>query len=316
MAFFRKVINKYLLKFCNFFGLQLNILSPYLLHLEPTNHCNFHCPLCPTGNGESKREKSFMHWDLFVSIINEQKKFLYELYLIGFGEPLLHPNIANMVDYAENNDIKTYISTNASMLIKENILNKIIQSKLSVLMIAIDGATSQSYNKYRVGGNFENIYNIVKNINTLKEKYGNKKLVVQIQFIVMRHNENEIESIKLIAENTGVELRLKTVSVRSVRDLKYLPLNKKYRRYKTLNNLKPKNSQPKSCPRAWGHATIYSDGSVVSCCKDSQQETLFGFVNKENSFYSIWNSKAFYDFRKKQRLHKTSIGICKNCVIP
>ena len=316
MVSYQKFLNKCMINLCTFLGVTQKLFLPYSLNLEPTNHCNFHCPLCPTGSGELRINKGFMQWELFTRIIDELNKYLYEMYFMGFGEPLLHPKIFDMIDYAEDKNIKTYISTNASMLVNENILKKIIESKLSVLMIALDGASSQTYNKYRVEGDFEQTYKSIQTLQNLKESCGNKKLVIQIQFIIMRHNENEIESIKSISKNIGVELRLKTVSVRHATDLAYLPLNIKYRRYKTLKNLDPKFKQQKSCLRAWNHATIYWDGSVVSCCKDSHRQNLFGYISENSSFYSIWISNKFRNFRTKQRRFRKSIITCENCVIP
>ena len=132
----------------------------------------------------------------------------------------------------------------------------------------------------------------------------------------MRHNEHEIDLIKNISLEMGVGLRLKTVSVKNTSNLKYLPLNKTYRRYKTLDSLTPKIKQARSCSRAWDNATINWDGSTVSCCKDSHRENLFGYVDGINTFHSIWTSSKFNEFRERQRNFRDSIEICKNCVIP
>lgn len=315
MIQFRKYINRTLVDICSFLKIQPKYLYPYNLIIEPTNICNFHCPLCPTGKGNLKQKKGFMDYNLFKTIIDELSPYLFQARLWGFGEPLLHSQIFDMIDYLENRHIKTFISTNASILEKEDFAEKIVNSKLSVLIIALDGASQETYSKYRVGGNFENVIHSIKYIKKQKKIIKKKLPKIKLQFIVMRHNEHEIDKIKTISETLGIYLKIKTVSILHEDEIGYLPTNTDYSRYKTNIAIQPSIPQPRACPYVWSWATITWDGDVVSCCKDPHRTNLMGTVISD-TFQNIWRSEKFINFRKSLLLNRDSIKRCKNCVLP
>ena len=87
-----KVINEYSKK-------KDELVSfPNMIHIEPTNHCNLGCIMCPQPR-EMQRVKGMMNFDLYKSIIDELKDTPAEfVYLHQFGESLLHKKITDMVD--------------------------------------------------------------------------------------------------------------------------------------------------------------------------------------------------------------------------
>ena len=86
-----------------------------MIHIEPTNHCNLGCIMCPQPR-EMQRVKGMMNFDLYKSIIDELKDTPAEfVYLHQFGESLLH-KITDMVDYASENGLQVGMSTNGTLL--------------------------------------------------------------------------------------------------------------------------------------------------------------------------------------------------------
>ena len=82
---------------------------PRIIDLEATNTCNFRCVFCPTGNRSMKRPSGFMREDLFRGVIDQCVDRCHGVRFIGWGEPLLHPEIVKFVSYATENDILTHI---------------------------------------------------------------------------------------------------------------------------------------------------------------------------------------------------------------
>jgi MoaA/NifB/PqqE/SkfB family radical SAM enzyme len=142
-----KVINEYSKK-------KDELVSfPNMIHIEPTNHCNLGCIMCPQPR-EMQRVKGMMNFDLYKSIIDELKDTPAEfVYLHQFGESLLHKKITDMVDYASENGLQVGMSTNGTLL-NEKISERILNSKLDFLTLSLDGATEESYDKIRPGVGF------------------------------------------------------------------------------------------------------------------------------------------------------------------
>jgi MoaA/NifB/PqqE/SkfB family radical SAM enzyme len=74
---------------------------PAILMIEPTNFCNLKCPLCPTGNDSLTAPKGYMDFEDYKKIIDEMGDYLLNVTLWNFGEPFLHKQISDMIDYAK-----------------------------------------------------------------------------------------------------------------------------------------------------------------------------------------------------------------------
>ena len=315
----RKRLNRALVDVLYNRGILRGIGYPYCLMLEPTNVCNLSCPLCPTGSGNLRREKGFMDYSVFSRISNELAPFLYRANLWGFGEPTLHPRLNDMVSDLEKKGVRTTVSTNGTQLMQAGYAEEIVRSGLSDLQISLDGVSEASYCKYRKGGSFDEVLRGIKLIIETKEKLYSKHPYITIQFIVMRHNEHEINRIREIAAELDVRLKLKPVCVGPKDELGMLPTDQSFSRYANSNDpgvLKAGFSSPRVCPYPWFWATINWDGSAVPCCKDPHGDHLLGKITSEDSFYKVWTSREYISFRRRCKLDKQNLRRCRRCVLP
>jgi radical SAM protein with 4Fe4S-binding SPASM domain len=300
-----KIFNKYLIKINKALKNQYSFGLPTNLLIEPTNTCNLKCPGCPTGAGILTRPKGYMSFQNFKKIINEISHSLEMVMLWNYGEPLLNKDIFKMIKYAREKDIRVVTSTNAHFL--PGNIDNLINSKISKIIVSLDGASQKTYEKYRQNGNF---HKVVQSIEELCQKK-DKNLVVELQFIIMRHNEHEAPKIKKLAKKLNVDrLSLKSVWFLDKRlrekykDL--LPQNPKYKR---------KLEQSGYCIRPWYHMTIQWNGDAAPCCYDANCTINLGNVFKEG-VRGIWNGKKFQKFRKimKRQYHGEKIlQICNKC---
>ena len=125
---------------------------PYMLQIEPTNRCNLQCPLCPAGTNRLERERRDLTLDEFKTIIDDMEDYLLFLILWEWGEPFMHPQLPEIINYAHERDIKTLTSTNAHFLHDEEYLKRILQSGLTTLIIAIDSLEQERYEVYAKKG--------------------------------------------------------------------------------------------------------------------------------------------------------------------
>ena len=103
------------------------------LVIDPSNICNLHCPLCPTGQGRSDRSKGKMSFVNFRRIIDELGAYLYRVDLHNWGEPLLNDEIYRMISYARAHNIEVRVSSNLNVIdwVKAE---KLVKSGLDVLI--------------------------------------------------------------------------------------------------------------------------------------------------------------------------------------
>ena len=245
---------------------------PPILFIEPTDICNLKCPLCPSGNGTLKRAKGYMSLSVFKKVIDESKDKTSLLVLWNQGEPFLNKDFLEMVRYASDHKLFSLVSTNANIMPDAE---ELVKSGLDSLIISIDGATQETYNKYRVNGDLETVISNVKKIVVAKRKLKSITPFINWQFLVMKHNEHELEEIKKIAKETGVDnVIFKTVQIYQKSDIKeFLPINPKFRRYKIEgDNFELKFGVKNRCYRIWTKPVVNWNGEMSICCFDKDIE--------------------------------------------
>jgi radical SAM protein with 4Fe4S-binding SPASM domain len=285
---------------------------PPVLMIEPTNICNLKCPLCPSGNGTLKREKGYLDFAVFKKIIDEVKDKTMMLILWNQGEPFLNKQFLKMVKYASDRGLFVLVSTNGNYIPDAE---AIVNSGLDSLIISLDGTTQEVYNKYRVNGNLKNVLDNAHKITIAKKKFGSKIPIVKWQFIVMKHNEHQIEEIKKLAQKIEVDqLQLKSVQIYSKEDVEnFLPINPKYRRYKIKgNNFELKYGIKNKCKRLWRQPVVNWNGEMAVCCFDKDIDYKVGNIQK-SKFIDIWKGEKFNRMRQTILTNRKSIPMCRNC---
>ena len=296
-------------------GKNLHRGMPFAVSIEPTTSCNLRCPECPSGLRSFTRPTGMMDQDFFRRIIDELHQDLMYLVFYFQGEPYLHPSFTDLVQYAVSKKIYTATSTNAHYLNDEN-ARKTVESGLDRLIISIDGTDQATYESYRVGGNLSKVLEGARNVVKWKKQLKSNTPHVIFQFLVVRPNEHQIEEIRKLGKETGVdEVAFKTAQVyeyENGNDL--IPTIDKYSRYRELPGGKweLKNQLLNHCWKLWHSCVITWDGRVVPCCFDKDAKYLMGDL-KKTQFSNIWNSKEYNVFRASVLRSRDEIEMCRNC---
>ena len=289
---------------------------PISVSFEPTTSCNLRCPECPSGLRAFTRPTGMLQKDFFKETIDDIHQHL--LYLIFYfqGEPYLNPEFLDMVKYASSKNIYTATSTNAHY-ITDDVAKKTVESGLDRLIISIDGTTQDVYQQYRVGGNLNKVIEGTKKIVQWRKALNSKTPFIFFQFLVVKPNEHQLEEIKQLAKEIGVdEVRFKTAQVYDYETdpNQLIPNNEKYSRYKKGKDgkYKPKNKLVNRCWKLWHANVITWDGLVVPCCFDKDAMHQLGNIKNE-SFKNIWNNSNYKQFRTELMKSRKNIDICSNC---
>lgn len=289
---------------------------PVSISFEPTTSCNLRCPECPSGLRAFTRPTGMLENAFFRKTIDEMHREL--LYLIFYfqGEPYLNPAFLDMVKYASGKRIYTATSTNAHYLTDE-MAKRTIESGLDRLIISIDGTTQEVYQQYRIGGKLDKVIEGARNIVRWKKAMNSKKPFVVFQFLVVKPNEHQIEDVKKLGQEIGVDdVWFKTAQVYDYENdpNQLITTIDQYSRYKKnkTGGYVPKNKLANHCWKLWHANVITWDGLVVPCCFDKDAQHQLGDLKKQ-SFRETWDNENYRTFRKQLMNSRKNIDICSNC---
>ena len=289
---------------------------PTTLMIEPTTACQLKCPLCPVGMGILERSTGHMQFETFRKIIDEMGRYIYSVNLNGSGEPLLNRELVPMIEYAKQKKLYIDVYTNLQLNNKQ-MLTSLVTSGLDRILFSMEGTTKEIYESYRIRGKFERI---VENIHFLvdEKKRTGSSISLDLQFVVMRGNEHQLNEIAAFAESLGVDnLFVKSLFLFLEKDNdkranQYIPKNKRLTMYaQDMEGIHWKGEKMKACKELWLSSVILRDGSVSPCCFDYNGKVIFGNIH-EKPFKAIWNSKRYKAFRRRIIKRPDSIELCNS----
>jgi len=251
----------------------------------------------------------------FQIIINKQKKYLIWLILYFQGEPYLNKDFFKMIAYAKSQKIFTSTSTNGHFLDKKN-AEETIKSGLHKIIISLDGLNQETYEKYRIGGDYNTVIQGIKNLVQARKALKSSTPYIIVQFIVFKTNQHQLKELKKLKNELGIDkIDIKTAQIYSAKDDHHLiPDIKKYRRYRKdkKGDWEIKSSLPNYCLRMWQSAVITWDGNIAPCCFDKDVNYNMGNI-LNSSFEEIKNNTKYKDFRNQIFKDRSKIDICRNC---
>jgi radical SAM protein with 4Fe4S-binding SPASM domain len=317
----RKIVNLIVKEIQYFLGHSRLFYFPNKLTIDIGNVCDLKCPLCPTGRGDRGASRGFMKIEEFKRVLEEVGSYLTNLELYNWGEPLLNKDLVDMIQYAKDRNIPVCISTNLNVLDK-NMAEALISTNIDKIFISCDGASPETYSKYRIGGNFHRVISNIYQLLEAKKKLNNRYTRIVLLFHVFKHNEHEVEKIKELANDCGMELRVnrmrtdmgkeifERVEDSIERDRDWIPENPKYCAFDLEKKGKKKQMK---CNLLWKTAVINWDGAVLPCCAVYGERHAFGNVFEE-PFASIWNNEKYRSARQEVlNKREKSPTICHTC---
>jgi radical SAM protein with 4Fe4S-binding SPASM domain len=289
---------------------------PMHSHIELVNYCNINCRVCPTGLGQLQRKPTTMDPALFERLINEIGPYLLSASLWGWGEPLLHPELASILRLVQGRGFTTFISTNGQKLSDPKVLKTLIEYPPTYLIVCMDGTVDETNSKFRVNAKVEPILDGVKQLASIKASRGLKLPILHMRYIVMKHNEHELTILPKFAEENQFDmLTIRTLAIIDSPDnihTSFLPENKKFRAYAYKGEHRVQRSDF-SCEKAFTFPAIFADGTVVACDQDCNGTQNYGTMADGASFKSLWWSKQADKIRKRIRDYPDSLSFCVNC---
>ena len=278
---------------------------PLQIDLFAVDACNLHCPMCPRGAWDNSK-KGYMDKETVMRIIEEAApNGLKAFNFGGLGEPTVHPDIVEIIERAkELGVVDVNMHTNGTRL-NSKLSAGLVRSGLDRLTISLDSANKESYEKIRVGANFEKTYNSVIELLKIRDETNSSTPNVKVNFINMNEKDESekkefIDYWKDKANRIGI--------------LRYLDFGCYEESYEELY-FKDNYSQDENycCSELWRRLSIWSDGVATICTRDFNKHEPVGNINK-STIMEIWQGKKMSRYRELHRkgLFK-EIPICATC---
>lgn len=288
--------------------------NPLFISVEPADFCQLSCPQCPVGMSE-RHKGDYFNSELFLSLIEEIKSRIFHIIFYFQGEPTLNSKLPEMIRVAHNAGIYTSTSTNAQAITKV-MANKLVKSGLDKIIISIDGTSQNTYQKYRIGGKLEKTIDAVRFINDSKKKLNSLTPLVELQFIVFKSNEHEVDEMKKLAVALKAnKLTFKSAQIYNMESAEELTAtNPKFSRYKQNKDgtYSIKYKQPDHCFRLWSGGVVNTKGDILPCCFDKNSSHSFGNI-RNGSFTEIYNNSKSNNFRRSILTNRLQHEMCRNC---
>lgn len=284
----------------SYIGRRTRVKSlPMSLIVETTSRCNLKCPMCPRQYSDYPAED--MDPALFRRIIDEVRGESGLVFPWGLGEPLLNPEIFGMIKYCSDAGLYTVVSTNATMLDRDR-SRALIESGLDNLIIAFDGTTAETYEKYRANASYERVMSNILGFLELKQEIKSRMFVV-MQMVRLPENAHQVEEYQRIWNREGVdEVRIKEdeVVVEGV----------------AFKGRAERIARRNPCYQLWqGPVHIDYKGDFRPCCYMFDEEPI-GNV-REKSIAELWDSREMRYLRQAHLKGELSgYPSCTSCFAP
>ena len=308
-------------------------LEPYILYIETCNDCNLRCTMCERTFW-SVQHYPKMTFEQFKKIL-DQFHHLSALSLTGIGEALLNKDIIRMISYAKSKGIFVSLTTNGTLL-NPLMSHRIINSGLDELSFSMESADPDTYEKIRVGSNFDRVVENIRIFMLAKRNLGNHTPEVVMRTVVMKHTIQEIPGLVKLVHDLGIkhlmvcsvisvfkegledpELQeMKDMRVKSKELAKQLSVDFEWDigyRGKFISG---------TCLLPFFNIYIFREGYVGPCCFVTQRLARNEIIDKytfgnvlEEDFSKIQNNKKFRGFRRKlvSSNYNELPDICKDC---
>jgi organic radical activating enzyme len=261
---------------------------PYLAVVDVANICNLRCPYCPTGaRRKSGRAESLIDPLLVKRMLDELGKYLISVNLYNWGEPLLHPQIAEMVGMIHNRRIFTKISTNLNTDNKK-VLVDLCEAGLDYLTVSFSGASQEVYEHYHRNGNLNVVLENIRYLMAYKRRNNLRRPMIEFMYLVFKYNRQEMKAARNLAAELGVE------------SFRWFAGGGPGEAIIDASSSAADSVSHKFCHHLWNMLVLNSDGGILPCCYLFYKKDDFGNYAQDpvrhvrNNPFFVTARKLFY----------------------
>lgn len=263
------------------------------IYIEITNICNLSCIFC------SKVEKSrrMLSTSEFKTIVEKVKDYTDYIYLHVKGEPLTHPNIIELINIANDYNLKVNLTTNGVLFPKyvEELSKCENLSKINFSLHSENNIPNYCEKIFESVNKLNN-QTVIYRLWTLKENELDEKSTIIVDKIINHYN----------LDKTFIE-KVKTENNIKINSTTYVDKDNEFT-WPKINDYQSNGY----CYALKTQIAILSDGTVVPCCLDSNGQIELGNIFTD-SLEEIMSSERYQNLKKSFQDRKPCEELCKSC---
>jgi MoaA/NifB/PqqE/SkfB family radical SAM enzyme len=343
-------------KFLNFLGAlharrnreAVVVNKPIDATIDLTTTCQLKCPYCSTGNGTIRRPVSVMRQDRYDAVLSDIGPEVFIIWYFSTGEPLLNKHFTELLTRSKGHEVFSAISTNLSIRLSDQRIDDLLHCGLRLIMASLDGATEETYRRYRVRGQFNLVVDNLGRLAQRKQQLGLEFPLLEWRFLRFRHNQHEEHLARSMARSLGVDVieffpgyAPPTASDAEVQladqplvgpaaegralqrtDLRRGLIDEALAESPKILGLPHHHRPPEAltderkCDWLYYGTMIYPDGNVGPCCVSNDRDDDFASLDDHDNFTQVWNSTLFQKARRSFSSSERSETICDRCPMP
>lgn len=174
------------------------------VYIEPTNLCNLDCVTCMRNVWEEPPGK--MSLNTFQHILQALQNFpvIPAVFFGGFGEPLSHPAIGEMIAQAHQLGAEVELITNGTLL-RPALIDRLVEAGLKRLWVSLDGATPEHYADVRLGAALPQVLDGLQYLKSLRQRHGLNAPRLGIVFVAMKRNIADLPELLRLSMEVGAD---------------------------------------------------------------------------------------------------------------
>jgi len=292
-------------------------ISPRSIQVECTTRCNLKCTFCELSYWTEKpADLEFEN----LRKMAEQLPKLRRVDLTGIGESLMNRDFFRILEFLKSRRIYVTLNDNFTLM-SEKTARRLVDLEVDQIFLSLDGATKQTYEKIRVGANFDKVIENARGLMRIKRETGKRRPEVKINTVVCLTNYNELPGIVELAHEMGVGMvqfvnvmtfesttALKTQQVMRSVEESLGAARERARQLDVVVKAELFEKLPvQQCDFPWKRNFVTQNGYLHPCChttqtgdRTAQNGRSFGNL-LESSFQEMWKGVAYSALRRKIR---------------
>lgn len=269
--------------------------------------CNALCPHCPYTPSNSRirmeeraRQFPYMPLDVFKTIADQVGEHKAILRFSGAGEPMVHKQCVDYMEYAKSVGCEVGLITNGSLMTEESAL-RMLKAGVEMIEFSVDAADSDTYDIVRKGLKFEKTLENVRRTVALRDSLKAKTRIIA-SVVDQKLVHDQMKEIVAFWEPIVDVVQVRKYLTWDINDLE------------NSGDITPYLDPQAACPFPFDRLLIDSNGDMRFCVYDIKAQTNWGNVLQE-TISSVWTGPLFETLRKFHNDRQfNKMEICEKCL--
>jgi len=171
------------------------------LYVEPTTGCNLHCRTCIRNVWQDPEAQMTMDTFARIAASLDELPSLERVVFTGFGEPLTHPHILDMIQAVRERGLAVTVGSNG-LLLDKRMADELVRLGVDRLVVSLDGVKPETYAGVR-GAMISQVLENIRHVNDAKARRASLVPALGIEFVALKSNVAELGLLTGLASRLG-----------------------------------------------------------------------------------------------------------------